>query len=60
MAEWDVTATEHFDLGLKALETDTHNLSFPLMLNNICKNRVTPLNFAAKHRFLTGLHLFRI
>lgn len=22
MAEWDVTATEHFDLGLKALDVD--------------------------------------
>ena len=30
MAEWDVTATEHFDLGLKALETDTHTFIIPL------------------------------
>jgi hypothetical protein len=30
MAEWDVTATEHFDLGLKALETDTSTFIIPL------------------------------
>ncbi len=30
MAEWDVTATEHFDLGLKALETETHTFIIPL------------------------------
>ena len=30
MAEWDITATEHFDLGLKALETDTHTFIIPL------------------------------
>ena len=30
MAEWDVTATEHFDLGLKALETSTYTFIVPL------------------------------
>ena len=30
MAEWDVTATEHFDLGLKALETDAYTFIVPL------------------------------
>jgi hypothetical protein len=30
MAEWDITATEHFDLGLKALETDSHTYIIPL------------------------------
>ena len=30
MAEWDITATEHFDLGLKALETDTSTFIIPL------------------------------
>ncbi|UCE70985.1 MAG: hypothetical protein JSU99_06710, partial [Nitrospiraceae bacterium] len=30
MAEWDITATEHFDLGLKALETDTSTFVIPL------------------------------
>jgi hypothetical protein len=30
MAEWDVTATEHFDLGLKALETETYTFIIPL------------------------------
>ena len=30
MAEWDVTATEHFDLGLKALETSTYTFIIPL------------------------------
>ena len=33
MAEWDVTATEHFDLGLKALETDTYTYIIPLNAN---------------------------
>lgn len=33
MAEWDVTATEHFDLGLKALETDAHTYIIPLEEN---------------------------
>ena len=30
MAEWDITATEHFDLGLKALETETSTFIIPL------------------------------
>lgn len=30
MAEWDVTATEHYDLGLKALETDRNTFVVPV------------------------------
>jgi len=30
MAEWDVTATEHYDLGLKALETDRDTFIVPV------------------------------
>ena len=30
MAEWDVTATEHFDFGLKSLETSTYTFIVPL------------------------------
>lgn len=30
MAEWDVTATEHYDLGLKALETDRMTFIVPV------------------------------
>jgi len=30
MAEWDVTATEHFDLGLKALEPDMNTFIVPV------------------------------
>jgi hypothetical protein len=30
MAEWDITATEHYDLGLKALETDRRTFIVPV------------------------------
>jgi len=30
MAEWDVTATEHYDLGLKALQTDRNTFIVPV------------------------------
>ncbi len=30
MAEWDVTATEHFNLGLQPLETETNTFIIPV------------------------------
>lgn len=30
MAEWDVTATEHYDLGLKSLQTDRSTFIIPV------------------------------
>lgn len=30
MAEWDVTATEHYDLGLKSLQTDRSTFIVPV------------------------------
>lgn len=32
MAEWDVTATEHYDLGLKALEKDRNTFIVPVKI----------------------------
>lgn len=46
MAEWDVTATEHFDLGLKALETDTHTYIIPL------KTDISNATVEAEFRYL--------
>lgn len=43
MAEWDVTATEHFDLGIKALETDSHTYIIPL--NNDISNATVEAEF---------------
>jgi hypothetical protein len=43
MAEWDVTATEHFDLGLKSLETDA--MTFLVPLNNKTKTVRVEANF---------------
>lgn len=46
MAEWDVTATEHFDLGLKALETNTYTFILPL------KSDITNVRVEAEFRYL--------
>ena len=46
MAEWDVTATEHFDLGLKALETNTYTFILPL------KTNITNVRVEVEFRYL--------
>ena len=46
MAEWDVTATEHFDLGLKALETNTYTFILPL------KSDITNVRVEAEFNYL--------
>ncbi len=46
MAEWDVTATEHFDLGIKALETETHTYIIPL------KDNISHVTVEAEFRYL--------
>ncbi len=46
MAEWDITATEHFDLGIKALETETHTYIIPI------KEDVTKATVEAEFRYL--------
>ena len=46
MAEWDVTATEHFDLGLKSLETNTYTFIVPL------KSDIKNVRVEAEFRYL--------
>lgn len=35
MAEWDVTATEHFGLGIEPITPDTYTFIVPVKLNTV-------------------------